>query len=231
MAITFALVHGAWHGAWCWERLHAPLRARGHASVAVDLPCDDPAAGLAAYAEAVVEALAEHDDDVILVAHSLGGLAAPLVAARRPVRAIVYLAAFVPIVGQSMGDQFRGSPEPVLLLTAKPDTDETRCSRWTDAETAAHALYPDLDRADAAWAFARLRAQAPLPQRERHPAGLPDVPVTALVCAHDRVVNPVWSRRVARERLGRSPVALPTGHFPMITAPDTLADALAVTVT
>ena len=38
---TFALVHGAWHGAWCWERLIEPLRERGHGAIAVDLPCDD----------------------------------------------------------------------------------------------------------------------------------------------------------------------------------------------
>ena len=41
---TFALIHGAWHGAWCWERLAAELERRGHRAVAVDLPCDDPAA-------------------------------------------------------------------------------------------------------------------------------------------------------------------------------------------
>ena len=41
---TFALVHGAWHGAWCWEPVMAELERRGHRAVAVDLPCDDPAA-------------------------------------------------------------------------------------------------------------------------------------------------------------------------------------------
>ena len=43
---TFALVHGAWHGAWCWERLLEPLEQRGHGAVAIDLPAEDLEAGL-----------------------------------------------------------------------------------------------------------------------------------------------------------------------------------------
>jgi len=48
---TFGLVHGSWHGAWCWERLVPELEARGHRAVAVDLPAEDPAAGLTRHAE------------------------------------------------------------------------------------------------------------------------------------------------------------------------------------
>lgn len=225
--MTFALVHGAWHGAWCWERLLEPLRRRGHAAVAVDLPCDDPDAGLAAYAQAVTDAVAEAPGDVVVVGHSLGGLVAPLVAAARPVRAVVYLAAFVPVAGQSMAGQLASAPEPVLLIEGGREVDELRRSRWTDPETTARVLYPDLAYADARWAFARLRPQAARPQREPHPAGLPGVPVAALVCARDRVMDPAWCRRVVRERLGIEPGELATGHFPMITAPGALADALA----
>ena len=50
---TFALVHGAWHGAWCWERLLEPLERRGHGALAVDLPAEDLDAGLDAYADIV----------------------------------------------------------------------------------------------------------------------------------------------------------------------------------
>ncbi len=83
---TYALVHGAWHGAWCWERLAAELHRRGHLAVAVDLPCGDSAAGCARYAEIVTTALADADENVVVVGHSLGGLTIPLVAAARPVQ-------------------------------------------------------------------------------------------------------------------------------------------------
>ena len=223
---TFALAHGAWHGAWCWERLLEPLRKRGHGAVAVDLPSDDVEAGLEAHADTVAAFLAPVEDDLIVVGHSLNGLILPLVAARRPVRAIVYLAAFVPVEGQSMSDQFRASPEPILLFTESPESDGDGRSHWPDAAVARRALYPDLTEEDAHRAFERLRPQAPTTQREAHPAGLPPVRAVSIVCAHDAVVNPEWSRRVARDRLGADPVELDAGHMPMITAPAALAGAL-----
>jgi pimeloyl-ACP methyl ester carboxylesterase len=51
--------------------------------------------------------------------------------------------------------------------------------------------------------------------------------VESIIGANDPVVSPSWSRRVARERLGVEPIELPSGHFPMITHPEQLADALA----
>jgi pimeloyl-ACP methyl ester carboxylesterase len=221
---TFALLHGAWHGAWCWERLIEPLRERGHRAIAVDLPCDDVEAGLDATADVAAGFLI--DDDVIVVGHSLSGLVLPLVAARRPVRALVYLCAFVPLEGKSMGDQFREAPEPIVTFPVPPQGDAEGRSYWPDEAVARGSLYPDLSEEDAHWAFARLRAQAPTTQRETHPSGLPDARAVSLVCARDAVVNPEWSRRVARERLGHEPVELDAGHFPMLTAPDLLAGAL-----
>jgi pimeloyl-ACP methyl ester carboxylesterase len=225
---TFALVHGAWHGAWCWERLLEPLERRGHRAVAVDLPGEDLNAGLDDYADTIAASLAGAGDDVVVVAHSLNGLVAPLVAARRPVRAIVYLAAFVPVEGMSMNDQFRSSPEPILLFAERPVPDAQGRSHWPDEAAATRALYPDLTPDDARWAVARLRSQAPTTQQEPHPAGLPRVPAVSVVCSEDAGVNPAWMRRVARERLGIEPVELAAGHFPMITVPDALAETLDV---
>lgn len=226
MTVTFALVHGAWHGGWCWERLDRALGDRGHASVAVDLPCEDPGSGLEASARAVAAVLEDVDGDVVLVAHSLGGLVAPLVASLRPVRLVVHLAALVPDTGRSIIEQIRSSPEPILLIRGGRETDALGRSYWADPRTTAAILYPDLPATAAGWAFARLRPQAALPQEEPQPPAAPDVPVVSVVCAEDRVVSPDWSRRVARERLGVEPVELPTGHFPMMTHPDALADLL-----
>jgi pimeloyl-ACP methyl ester carboxylesterase len=227
MGTTFALVHGAWHGAWCWERLLGPLRERGFEVVTVDLPCEDVEAGLEADADVIAGALRDVDGDVMAVGHSLGGLPLTLVAARRPVRAVVYLAAFVPSPGESMTDQFRSSPEPVLLFEGGRELDDHGRSRWVDADTTARILYPDLPDGVAAWAFPQLRWQAATSQREPHPTDLPDVPAVSFVCTADRIVNPAWSRRVSLQRLGVEPIELPGGHFPMLTAPDALADALA----
>src|SRR4029077_15910029 len=77
---TFALVHGAWHGGWCWDRLIPALEARGHHAVAVDLPTEDWSAGCAEYAAIALDALRGADEDVVVVGHSLAGLTIPLIA-------------------------------------------------------------------------------------------------------------------------------------------------------
>ena len=81
---TFALIHGAWHGAWCWSELVPELEARGHRAVAVELPIEDNALAFSDYARLVTEAV-DGSDDVIVVAHSLGGCTAPMVPAARVV--------------------------------------------------------------------------------------------------------------------------------------------------
>ena len=82
---TVALVHGAFHGAWCFDRLLPELERRGLRPLAIDLPKEDAAAGNVRNAEVILEALAPHDD-VVLVGHSLAGLTVPLVAAQRPLQ-------------------------------------------------------------------------------------------------------------------------------------------------
>ena len=101
---TFGLVHGAGHGAWCWQRLIPVLEALGHRAWAMDLPVEDPEAGCLRYAEVVDKAIPPADD-LVLVGHSLGGLTIPLVAARRPVRKLVFLCALVPVFGRTLLEQ------------------------------------------------------------------------------------------------------------------------------
>jgi hypothetical protein len=108
---TFALVDGSWHGAWCWERLAPLLRQAGHDVVAMDLPTDDTSTTCDTFADVICSALDERGDDVVLVGHSYGGFVIPLVAARRPVRHLVYVCAYYPCIGRSVDDQLRDEPD------------------------------------------------------------------------------------------------------------------------
>ena len=100
---TYVLVHGAFHGAWCWTKLTPELEARGHRAVAFDLPGggEDKTpieqVTLDAYVERVVEAVARESERVILVGHSLGGISTTAVAERIPdrLRLLIYLCAFI----------------------------------------------------------------------------------------------------------------------------------------
>ena len=222
----FALVHGAWHGPWCWERVTGPLREHGHEVVVPDLPSEDPQLGLDDYADVIERELGDAED-VVLVPHSLGGLVGPVVARRRPLAALVYLNALVPEPGLSFGEQLGASDERVLLFEGGREVDEQGRSHWPDPEATARIMYPDLSPEDAPWAAGRLRPQAQKSQTEPSPEPPAGLRVESIIGQNDRVVSPSWSRQVARDRLGIEPIELPTGHFPMITHPRQLADELA----
>jgi pimeloyl-ACP methyl ester carboxylesterase len=226
---TFGLVHGAGHGAWCWERLIPLLEALGHRAVAMDLPCEDPTAGPGCYAEVVDRAIPAAND-LVLVGHSLSGLTIPLVAARRPVRRLVYLCAIVPEFGRSLADQVSADPglyDGVLRTHPGRVTAPDGTVTFRDATAARDVFYHDCTPADVAWAFARLRPQAPTPRREPCPlAAWPAGERAYILCREDRAVSPAWSRRVARERLGVEPIELEGSHSPFISRPSVLAGVL-----
>jgi pimeloyl-ACP methyl ester carboxylesterase len=226
---TFALIHGAWHGAWCWELVTPSLQRAGHAVVAPDLPSDDASATtFDAYADVVCAALAGCDDDVVVVAHSLGGATGALVAARRQVRHVVYLCAVVPGVGRSLVDQFANEPDMVNpdwdKGLGKPDAQMRTV--WIDRGIARALLYHDCDEDTVDFAFGRLRGQSAYPWTV--PCSLAEYPSassTYVVCDEDQLINPAWQRRHARD-IRANTVELPGSHSPLLSRPSAVADLL-----
>jgi pimeloyl-ACP methyl ester carboxylesterase len=102
---TFALVHGAFHGAWCFGRLIPELQARGHDAAAVDLPIEDVGASWSDYAASVLNGLQGARGPVVLVGHSLGGLTIPVVAARTRIQHMVFLCAAIPVPRLAVAEQ------------------------------------------------------------------------------------------------------------------------------
>ena len=226
---TFALVHGAWHGAWCWEPLIPLLEALGHRALAMDLPCEDRTAGAQRYAEVVDRAIPP-TGDLVLVGHSLAGLTVPLVAARRPVARLVFLCAHVPEFGRSLAEQVAAEPElnhPVFRSHPGRVTDPDGTVTIRDETAARDIFFHDCTPDDVRWAFARLRPQAAAPRREPCPlAEWPPGKRAYILCRQDQAIAPAWSRRVARERLGVEPIELDGSHSPFIAQPSTLAGVL-----
>ncbi|MBE3206582.1 alpha/beta fold hydrolase [Parafrankia sp. CH37] len=137
---TFALIPGAGGAGIYWHRVVPLLRAAGHEVVAVDLPGGDPGAALPEYAavvEAAIGATVEGRPDVVLVAQSLGGFTAPLVAELVPVRAIVFVNAMIPVPARlrAPGGTAPASPRPAPPRPSAAATAPSSTSRHTFCTT------------------------------------------------------------------------------------------------
>lgn len=109
--LTFVLVHGAFHGGWCWSRVSAHLTPAGHQVFAPTLPGlgerraqASPAVNLTRHIDEVEGLIRQHRlDDVVLCGHSYGGMVVTGVADRIPERigALVYCDALVPKDGDT----------------------------------------------------------------------------------------------------------------------------------
>lgn len=152
---TFVLVHGAWHGGWCWERVARLLRRQGHEVFAPTLTglCEtshlaSPAINLDTHiADVVNEIMWKELDDIVLVGHSYGGMVVTGVAeqAADRVASIVYLDAFLPNDGQSLYDIVGGAhpssggivaPLPAEFFAVN-DQDRSWVDRMTTAQSEA----------------------------------------------------------------------------------------------
>jgi pimeloyl-ACP methyl ester carboxylesterase len=204
---TFVFIHGAGDVGWYWHLVEAELRGRGHDTVAPDLPCDDDAAGLPEYADAVAAAAGDRTD-LVVVAQSMGGFVAPLVCGRVPVDLLVLVAPMIPAPGEAPADYFSHT-------------------RYEEREQYDDPFYQDVPPDLAAEARKRSRGQSearmgePLPLR-----AWPEVPTRVLICRDDRLFPPGFLRRVARERLGITPDEIDGGHTPALSRPHELADRL-----
>jgi pimeloyl-ACP methyl ester carboxylesterase len=201
----FVLVHGAWHGGWCFRRLAQELENRGHEVTAPDLPCEEVGLTPLDYARDVGPR-----PDAIVVGHSLAGFTIPYIEAR----ARVYLAALPPLERREVNEAFVESFGGTVR-------DRSGRSYWPDAETAAARMYPDCSRTQSDWAFPQLRRQArlePIPAR----FGPGDVVIATL---RDAAVDADWQIQTARTH-GARLIELDSGHSPFFTQPAELASIL-----
>jgi len=206
---TYVLIHGAGDSAFYWHLVEPELRARGHETIAVDLPCEDDSAGFADYADAVVEAIGDRKN-VILVAQSFGGFTAPLVCRRIPVDLMILVAAMVPEPGECADDWFTNTGYP----GSRGDT---------EAEIFLNGVPEEIARE----AMEHTRTQSETPGKEPFPLDAwPDVPTRFVVCLRDNMFPADWMREVVRSRLGIEPDEIDSGHCPALSRPRELAERL-----
>lgn len=230
MAATVVLVHGAWHGAWCWDQVVDQLDARGVPTVALDLPghgaSTEPLGDLATDAAALRTVL-DGLDAAVVCGHSYGGAVISDGAAHPAARHLVYLAALLLDAGESCSASVAVA-EPdggtSLLDGAIQAGDDGTVT--LDPAVAPAALYHDCAPADVARAVARLGPQAfaSLTAEATH-AAWRSVPSTYVVCRDDRAIPASLQRQLAA-RAG-TVLEWPTSHSPFLSRPDLVVDLLA----
>lgn len=215
------LVHGGFHGAWCWEKLIVNLTERGVRVEAVDMPFTSFADDVAAVSTAI-DRLAADGTPVVAVGHSMGGLhlteAGAGGAGHRSATHLVYVTATM-VDPESPPDDGTFNVTDALLHHGE----QVRA----DPEVAPSIFYNRCDPEVAAWATSRLRPMsiASLVPPPGATVAWRTVPSTYIVCTDDRVISPDGQRKMAAN--ARSRAEIDADHSPFLSKTGQLADLLA----
>lgn len=225
---TFLLIHGSWHGAWCWERLVPRLEERGHRAAAIDLPAHGadttPAyrATLGSYSRRVRAEAARLGEKPILVGHSMGGMVVSQAAADAPdaVSALVYVCAFAPLPGESVAQLARLDSRSLVAAGIALGLSGFRVR----PERAKAMFYAACTDADADWASQQLCADPALPlvqrlqQRSSHA-----LPRAYIECTGDQAISIERQRAMADPITLAGRASMDSDHSPFLSAPEELA--------
>jgi pimeloyl-ACP methyl ester carboxylesterase len=235
---TFVLIHGAWHGGWCWERVVPLLEAKGHTVLAPDLPGmgsdTTPLAevSVASWARFTADLVSRQAENVVLVGHSRGGIVISQAAELAPDRiaSLVYLTAFLLPNGQTlmgMLDEARNEREQGAEGAIVVSDDATTCT--VRPEDVAPIFY---NTAEPYWV---VRASAHLVPEPTASFATPvqvteerfgRVPRIYVECTEDRAI-PIGTQRRMHAGLPCTKVlSLETDHSPFYSAPAELVALL-----
>jgi pimeloyl-ACP methyl ester carboxylesterase len=230
---TFVLVHGAWHGGWCWSRVADLLRANGHRVftptqtglgerkhlISKEITIDTFTADIVNVIEA------EELSDVILVGHSFGGIAISGVADRIPerIRHLVYLDSLIVQGGKAAFD----SLPPDIVAARRKAAEET--SGGLSLPVPPPSAFAVSDAKDAEWLKCRLTPH-PIgtytsPLTIKGPVGN-NLPRTYMTCTAPAYAAIESTRQWVKSQQGWRWVEIATGHDAMVLAPELLSKML-----
>jgi pimeloyl-ACP methyl ester carboxylesterase len=180
---TYLLIHGSWHGAWCWYKITTRLQAAGHTVIVPDMPShgrDWTSPGqvtMQDYVDTITRILDAAPEPVVLVVHSRNGIAVAQAAEARPekIRMLVYLASYLPPIGDTAPlaqsrDTWARDPDSLLWARKSVDVDRETGSDMLQREAFRDALYADCSEEDVALAYALL---TPEPRGPHSPTETP----------------------------------------------------------
>jgi pimeloyl-ACP methyl ester carboxylesterase len=230
---TYILIHGSWHGGWCWDKVKPLLEKEGHTVIAPDLPGHGqdktPIAEitLQRFVDRVCQVLDEQSEPVILVGHSMGGVVITQTAEARPdkIKTLVYLTAFLPRNGESLLQLAQQDQETLILPSLI--INEAEGHHAVKEEAIQEVFYQDCSDEDVA------RAKSLLAPREAlapvaTPVEISDdnygrIPRVYIECLRDQTIGPSLQKQMYTTTPCQKVLSLDTGHSPFFSAPEELA--------
>lgn len=239
----FVLVHGSFHGAWCWSRFSPLLRARGHRVLAPNLPASGgdatplENAGLASYATHIAATIDNEREPVILVGHSMGAIVSSQVTEWRTdrVAAVVYVCGLLLRTGETLvgfleEHKYLGV-EDLVIKNMKVSEDGSVATFPT--EVAPEVFYNQCTPENARWAASQLCPQStsiygqPLVLTANGFGRARRFYVEAL---QDRAVSPTYQRVMVERTSCERVFTLDSDHSPFLSQPRELAEVLETVV-
>jgi pimeloyl-ACP methyl ester carboxylesterase len=232
---TYVLVHGSWHGGWCWYRVAARLKRAGHRVITPDLlslGCDTTPyrdVTLQGWTDQIARHVQSASEPVILAGHSRGGIVISEVAEKVPeqIRMLVYVSAFLLRSGQSLLE-VAGSDSQSLVLPGLAFS-EDRLSASIRPDVATAAFYGDCGEEDIALALSLLRPEPLAPSST--PVQISSdrfghVPRMYIECSRDRAISPSVQTMMQAALPCQRRTVIDSDHSPFISRPDELARTL-----
>jgi pimeloyl-ACP methyl ester carboxylesterase len=225
----YVLVHGAWHGSWCWEKVVPLLQQAGHQVETLDLPGHGRdrtpirEITLATYTKRVCETLDAQAEPVILVGHSMGGIVITQVAEERPekIQTLVYLTAFLPQNGESLLQLARMNNDSLLSPNLVANEEQGYLT-FKEGAPLKEIFYTDCPDEDVARARSLLVLQAIAPMATpvritaEHFGRLPRVYIE---CLRDRTISPPTQKMMYTATPCQTILSMETSHSPFFSAP------------
>ena len=221
---TLLLVHGSWHGPWCWDRLIPELAARDIACQTVALPScaaePGPWGTLHDDADAVSAAASKIGGPVAVLGHSYGGVVISHATYPANVTRLLYLGAVMPDTGRSLVSYLPPGPLPKYVLDRGDGT------LMVNRKVIGRDLYGDCDAETVAWASARVVPQnAAAPMTPIEDAAWRRIPSSYILLATDLAIPTALQRRFAEQ--ATEMCELPGSHSPFAARPAALASLIA----
>lgn len=220
---TVVLVHGAFADGSSWGKVIPLLQAKGVKVVAVQ----NPLSSLADDVSAAKKAIDAQPGKVVLVGHSWGGAVITQAGDSDKIKALVYVAAFAPSEGESLGTVGKAYPLPPGVSTLKPDA--AGYLSLSDASYAAN-FAQDIPAA-AAHAYAATQGLFPAKAFDEKIsyAAWRTKPNYYIVASKDRMMSPDLERAFAN-KLNAVTTVLASSHVPMLSQPQKVADVILAAV-